>query len=50
MMRSRLRAVQSQRGDRPITRIGVATRGASVILRTATGDRELPAGYEHWAG
>jgi thiamine-monophosphate kinase len=49
-LRSRLRAVKSQMGDLPITRIGVVTKGAGVILRTATGDRELPAGYEHWAG
>jgi thiamine-monophosphate kinase len=48
--RGRLRAVKSQAGDLPITRIGVVTKEAGVVLRTATGDRELPAGYEHWAG
>jgi thiamine-monophosphate kinase len=48
--RGRLRAVESQIGDLPITRIGVVTSGGGVILRAAAGDRELPAGYEHWAG
>ena len=48
--RGRLRAVRSQTGDLPITRIGVVTKEAGVVLRTATGDRELPPGYEHWAG
>ena len=48
--RGRLRAVKSQAGDLPITRIGVVTKEAGVVLRTTAGDRELPAGYEHWAG
>jgi thiamine-monophosphate kinase len=46
--RGRLRGVRSQSGDLPITRIGVVTKGSAVILRSAAGDRELPAGYEHF--
>jgi thiamine-monophosphate kinase len=48
--RGRLRAVKSQAGDLPITRIGLVTKGTRVILRTSSGNRDLPAGYEHWAG
>lgn len=46
--RGRLRAVRSQLGDLPITRIGVVTRDPRLIVRTAAGDRDLPAGYEHF--
>jgi thiamine-monophosphate kinase len=46
--RGRLRAVRSQAGDLPITRIGLVTKGARVMLRSPSGDRDLPAGYEHF--
>jgi thiamine-monophosphate kinase len=46
--RGRLRAVRSQLGDLPITRIGVVTRDTRLIVRTAAGDRDMPAGYEHF--
>ena len=46
--KGRLRAVKSQAGDLPITRIGLVTKGGGVVLRTASGERELPAGYEHF--
>jgi thiamine-monophosphate kinase len=46
--KGRLRAVKSQAGDLPITRIGVVANGGGVVLRTASGDRELPPGYEHF--
>jgi thiamine-monophosphate kinase len=46
--KGRLRAVRSQAGDLPITRIGLVTRGGGVVLRTSSGERELPAGYEHF--
>jgi thiamine-monophosphate kinase len=46
--RGRLRAVRRQVGDLPITRIGVVTKGRQLVLRTASGDRELPAGFEHF--
>jgi thiamine-monophosphate kinase len=46
--RGRLRAVRSQAGDLPITRIGVVTRDTNVILRTTAGDRDLPLGFEHF--
>ena len=46
--KGRLRAVKSQAGDLPITRIGIVTKGGGVIVRTPSGDRELPAGFEHF--
>jgi thiamine-monophosphate kinase len=46
--RGRLRAVRSHAGDLPITKIGVVTRGRDLVLRTASGDRALPAGFEHF--
>ena len=46
--KGRLRAVKSQAGDLPITRIGLVTKGGGVVLRTPSGERELPAGYEHF--
>ena len=45
--RGRLRSVRSQLGDLPITRIGVVTK-SSVVVRTPEGERELPAGFEHF--
>jgi thiamine-monophosphate kinase len=46
--RGRLRAVRSQAGDLPITRIGVVTRDRQLLLRTASGERDLPAGFQHF--
>jgi len=46
--RGRLRAVKSRAGDLPITRIGIVTRDTRIVLRTGSGDRDLPAGYEHF--
>jgi thiamine-monophosphate kinase len=46
--KGRLRAVRSLAGDLPITRIGIVTKGDGVVLRTASGERELPAGFEHF--
>jgi len=46
--RGRLRAVKSHAGDLPITRIGVVTRDTRIVLRSVAGDRDLPAGYEHF--
>jgi len=46
--RGRVRAVRRQVGDLPITKIGVVTSDRQVILRSAAGDRNLPAGFEHF--
>jgi thiamine-monophosphate kinase len=46
--RGRLRAVKSQAGDLPITRIGIVTTDSRVIVRTGSGDKDVPAGYEHF--
>ena len=46
--RGRLKAVRSQVGDLPITRIGVVTRDRQLVLRTASGERDLPAGFQHF--
>lgn len=46
--RGRLRAVRRSLGDLPITRIGVVTKERRVTIRDATGDREVPAGFEHF--
>jgi thiamine-monophosphate kinase len=46
--RGRLKAVRSQAGDLPITKIGVVTRDTRLIVRSAAGDRDLPAGFEHF--
>jgi thiamine-monophosphate kinase len=46
--RGRLRAVRSQAGDLPITRIGVVTRDTRLMVRTAADDRDVPAGFEHF--
>ena len=47
-LRGRLRAVKRQAGDLPITKIGVVTKAQQLVLRTASGDIELPAGFEHF--
>jgi len=47
-LRGRLRAVRQHVGDLPITKIGVVTNGSQLVLRTASGDRDLPAGFEHF--
>ena len=47
-LRGRLRAVKRQGGDLPITKIGVVTKPHQLVLRTASGDTELPAGFEHF--
>jgi len=46
--RGRLRAVRTQLGDLPITRIGAVTRGRDVVLSTGAGARELPRGFDHF--
>ena len=46
--RTRLRAVRSQVGDLPITRIGVVTKDGRLAVRTSDGERDLPAGFEHF--
>jgi len=44
----RLRAVRRHLGDLPITRIGVVTRNRRLLVTDERGERELPAGYEHF--
>jgi thiamine-monophosphate kinase len=46
--RGRLRLVRQQMGDLPITKIGVVTKAAALLVRTADGVRPLPDGYEHY--
>jgi thiamine-monophosphate kinase len=46
--RGRLRAVEKEIGGLPITRIGVVTRDQRLIVRGREGDRDLPAGFEHF--
>ena len=46
--RGRLKAVRRQAGDLPITRIGVVTGDRQLVLRTASGERDLPAGFQHF--
>jgi thiamine-monophosphate kinase len=46
--RGRLRAVRSRLGDLSVTKIGVVTKGRELVLKTAAGERELPAGFEHF--
>ena len=46
--KGRLRAVKSQAGDLPITRIGTVTKDRRVVLRDTSGDRDLPSGFEHF--
>ena len=47
-LRGRLRAVKRQAEDLPITKIGVVTKAQQLVLRTASGDTDLPAGFEHF--
>ena len=46
--RGRLRGARRRIGDLPITRIGVVTRGSDLVVRDASGSRELPHGFEHF--
>jgi thiamine-monophosphate kinase len=46
--RGRLRGARRRIGDLPITRIGVVTRGRGLVVRDASGGRELPHGFEHF--
>jgi thiamine-monophosphate kinase len=46
--RGRLRGARRRIGDLPITRIGVVTRGPELVVRDASGSRELPRGFEHF--
>ena len=46
--KGRLRAVQKETANLPITRIGVVTKERRLLIRTADGDRELPRGFEHF--
>jgi thiamine-monophosphate kinase len=46
--RGRLRGVRNGLGELPLTKIGVVTKDTALVLRTASGDRPLPAGYEHF--
>jgi len=48
LRRGRLRAVKSQAEDLPITRIGTVTKDRRLVLRTASGERDLPAGFQHF--
>ena len=47
--RGRLRGVQQLLAGLPITRIGVVTKGTTLLLASGTSTRELPAGYQHFA-
>ena len=44
----RLKAVRRLLGDLPMTRIGVVTRNARLIVKEEGGERDLPEGYEHF--
>jgi len=46
--RGRLRGVARHARNLPITKIGVVTRDTRLIMRTAAGERDLPAGFEHF--
>jgi thiamine-monophosphate kinase len=46
--RGRLRGVQRDLADLPMTRIGVVTKERRFAVRTPDGDRALPEGYEHF--
>jgi thiamine-monophosphate kinase len=46
--RGRLRAVRGQVGELPITKIGVVTKDRRLVVRTREGERDLPAGFEHF--
>jgi thiamine-monophosphate kinase len=46
--RGRLAAVRRLVGDLPMTRIGIVTKAKRLLLKTDTGERELPSGFEHF--
>ena len=46
--RGRFRGARRQFAGLPVTKIGVVTREASLLLRDAQGSRALPRGYEHF--
>jgi thiamine-monophosphate kinase len=46
--RGRLRGARRRIGDLPITRIGVITRSAELVVRDWSGGRALPTGFEHF--
>jgi len=46
--RGRLRGAERALRGLPVTRIGVVTREPRLVVRTGTGRRELPAGFEHF--
>jgi len=46
--RGRLRAVRRLVGGLPIIKVGTVTRDRRVVVRTPEGDRDLPAGFEHF--
>lgn len=46
--RGRLRGARRRIGDLPITRIGVITHSAELVVRDASGARALPTGFEHF--
>ena len=46
--KGRLRSVQKETGNLPITRIGVVTKEHRLVVRTADGDGDLPPGFEHF--
>jgi thiamine-monophosphate kinase len=46
--RGRLRAVRRLLGNLAITRIGVVTKERNLVLKTPTGERELPQGFQHF--
>jgi len=46
--RGRLRGVQRDLADLPMTRIGVVTKDRRFVVRTPDGDRTLPDGFEHF--
>jgi thiamine-monophosphate kinase len=46
--RGRLRHVRTRLGNLPIAKIGVVTKERGLVLKTAAGEREMPAGFEHF--
>ncbi len=46
--RRRFAAIRKLTRGVPFTRIGELTKAPEVVLRTTSGDRPLPAGYEHF--
>jgi thiamine-monophosphate kinase len=44
----RLRDVRKRIGALPLTRIGVVTKARRLVLTSANGTRDLPAGFEHF--